>query len=67
MKKRDLSIAVLGLSALLLLSGCYKDGDGKLEMKEPRKELSDIPPGIRWTVNGPVDESGNPIELQEVK
>ena len=55
------------LLALLLLSGCGKDGDGKLEMKEPRKELSDMPPGIRWTVNGPVDESGNPIELQEVK
>lgn len=67
MKKHYLNIAVVGLSALLLLSGCGKDGDGKLEMKEPKKELSEMPPGIRWTVNGPVDESGKPIELQEVK
>lgn len=67
MKNRETGLLIMCLLALLLLSGCGKDGDGKLEMKEPRKELSDMPPGIRWTVNGPVDESGNPIELQEVK
>lgn len=48
MKKRDLSIVVVGLSALLLLSGCEKDGDGKLEMKEPKKELSEMPEGKNW-------------------
>ena len=67
MKKSDLSIAVIGLLSLLLLSGCYKDGDGKLELKEPKKELSEMPPGIRWTINGPVDESGNPVELEKAK
>lgn len=60
-----LVITVIAIS-ILILTGCDKT-DGKLELKEPRKELSDMPPGIRWTVNGPVDESGKPIELQEVK
>ncbi|WP_164503192.1 hypothetical protein [Nitrosomonas sp. JL21] len=50
MKIRDLSIAVVGLSAFLLLSGCYKDGDGKLEMKEPKKELSEMPERKNWSV-----------------
>lgn len=48
MKNRDLSIVVVGLSALLLLSGCGKDGDGKLEMKEPKKELSEMPQRKSW-------------------
>ena len=39
MKKSHLSIAVICSLSLLLLSGCYKDGDGKLELKEPKKEL----------------------------
>ncbi|WMJ10111.1 hypothetical protein [Nitrosomonas sp. sh817] len=67
MKNSDLGIAVMCLLSLLLLSGCYKDGDGKLELKEPKKELSEMPPGIRWTINGPVDESGNPVELEKAK
>ncbi|MDO9013084.1 MAG: hypothetical protein Q7U78_14975 [Gallionella sp.] len=67
MKKGHLIIAVICLLSLLLLSGCYKDGDGKLELKEPKKELSEMPPGIRWTINGPVDEAGNPIELEKAK
>ncbi|SDZ22500.1 hypothetical protein SAMN05421754_11113, partial [Nitrosomonas sp. Nm58] len=29
--------------------------------------LSEMPPGIRWTINGPVDETGNPIELEKAK
>lgn len=53
MKNRDLSIVVVGLSALLLLSGCGKDGDGKLEMKDPKKELSEMPPGIVWDASDP--------------
>ena len=67
MKKGHLIIAVICSLTLLLLSGCYKDGDGKLELKEPKKELSEMPPGIRWTINGPVDETGNPIELEKLK
>lgn len=50
MEKRDLSIAVVGLSVLLMLSGCSKDGDGKLEMKEPKKELSEMPERKNWSV-----------------
>ncbi|MDE2387542.1 MAG: hypothetical protein KGN35_00410 [Betaproteobacteria bacterium] len=50
MKKSDLSIAVIGLLSLLLLSGCYKDGDGKLELKEPKKELSEMPERKNWSV-----------------
>ena len=67
MKKGHLIIAIICSLSLLLLSGCYKDGDGKLELKEPKKELSEMPPGIRWTINGPVDVAGNPIELEKAK
>jgi hypothetical protein len=67
MKKGYLIIAVICSLTLLLLSGCYKDGDGKLELKEPKKELSEMPPGIRWTINGPVDETDNPVELEKAK
>ena len=67
MKKGYLIIAIICSLSLLLLSGCYKDGDGKLELKEPKKELSEMPPGIRWTINGPVDETGNPIELEKAE
>ena len=48
MKKGHLIIAIICSLSLLLLSGCYKDGDGKLELKEPMKELSEMPPGIVW-------------------
>lgn len=48
MKNGHLSIAVICLLSLLLLSGCYKDGDGKLELKEPKKELSEMPERKNW-------------------
>ncbi|MBS0299783.1 MAG: hypothetical protein JSR32_07635 [Proteobacteria bacterium] len=48
MKKSHLIIAVICLLSLLLLSGCYKDGDGKLELKEPKKELSEMPERKNW-------------------
>ena len=48
MKKSDLRIAVISLLSLLLLSGCSKDGDGKLELKEPKKELSEMPERKSW-------------------
>ena len=53
MKKRNFVLAVVGLSILLLLVGCGKDGDGKLEMKQPKKELSEMPPGIVWDASDP--------------
>ncbi len=57
MKKCHLSIAVICSLSLLLLSGCYKDGDGKLELKEPKKELSEMPERKNWSGN---DETGDP-------
>ena len=48
MKKGHLIIAIICSLSLLLLSGCYKDGDGKLELKEPKKELSEMPERKGW-------------------
>ena len=48
MKKGHLIIAVICSLTLLLLSGCYKDGDGKLELKEPKKELGEMPERKSW-------------------
>ena len=50
MKKSDLIIAIICSLSLLLLSGCYKDGDGKLELKEPKKELSEMPERKNWSI-----------------
>lgn len=35
---------------LFLLSGCGEDGDGKIVMKEPRKELSELPERKAWSI-----------------
>ena len=48
MKKSHLIIAIICSLSLLLLAGCYKDGDGKLELKEPKKELSEMPERKNW-------------------
>ncbi len=48
MKKSHLFAAVICSMSLLLLSGCYKGGDGKLELKEPKKELSEMPERKNW-------------------
>ena len=50
MKKHDMGLIVVCFAALLLLLGCGKDGDGKLEMKEPKKELSEMPERKDWSV-----------------
>jgi hypothetical protein len=41
-----LMIAIIAIS-ILVLTGCEKT-DGKLELKEPRKELSDMPERKSW-------------------
>ena len=50
MKNSDsiIVMAMICLLSLLLLSGCYKDGDGKIELKEPKKELSEVPERKNW-------------------
>lgn len=50
MKKHDMGLIVVCFAALLLLLGCGKDGDGKLEMKEPKKELSEMSERKDWSV-----------------
>ncbi len=47
MKNRETGLLIMCLLALLL-SGCGKDGDGKLELKEPKKELSEMPQRKSW-------------------
>ena len=41
-----LMIAIIAIS-VLILTGCEKT-DGKVELKEPRKELSDMPERKSW-------------------
>lgn len=48
MKKRNMRLVVVCLTTSLLLLSCGKDGDGKLEMKEPKKELSEMPQRKNW-------------------
>ena len=44
-----INILIIALIAIfgLILTGCEKT-DGKLELKEPRKELSDMPERKSW-------------------
>lgn len=48
MKKSQLIIVFIAVLSLFLLSACGEDGDGKIEMKEPKKELSDMPQENNW-------------------
>jgi len=48
MKKIHLVMVLVTALLLFLLPGCGEDGDGKIEMKEPRKELSDMPERKSW-------------------
>ncbi len=64
MKTIQTIIIAMTATLLLTLAGC-QEPKGYLELKEPKPELKGD--AIRWTVDGPVDASGNPIELEEVK
>ena len=48
MKNIQLISLVVCLLSLVVFSGCSKDGDGQLELKEPIKELSEMPQGKDW-------------------
>ena len=64
MKTNQTIIIAMTAVLLLTLAGC-QESKGYLELKEPKPELRGD--AIRWTVKGPVDASGNPIVLEEVK
>ena len=64
MKTNQTNIIAMTAALLLTLAGC-QEPKGYLELKDPKPELKGD--AIRWTVDGPVDESGNPIKLEEVK
>lgn len=58
-----ISLAVCFLT-LVALSGCSKDGDGQLELKEPIKELSEMPQGKDW-FSTPISQQPKDEEPQE--
>jgi len=61
-------ITIISITAILLftLVGC-EEPKGYLETKGPLPEPGTYDSGIRWTINGPVDEAGNPLVLEEVE
>ena len=48
MKNIQIISLVVCLLSLVTLPGCSKDGDGQLELKEPKKELSEMPERKNW-------------------
>jgi len=48
MKNIHIISLVVCLFSLVALPGCSKDGDGQLELKEPKKELSEMPERKNW-------------------
>jgi len=48
---KPISVLIIAMCAIsvLILIGCEKT-DGQLELKEPRKELSDMPERKDWSV-----------------
>mgnify|MGYP000866698211 CR=1 FL=1 len=48
MKNIRIISLVVCLFSLVALPGCSKDGDCQLELKEPKKELSEMPQGKDW-------------------
>lgn len=69
MRTKQTTIFVVTTVLLFTLAGCGDDvdGDGKLDLKEPMKPLSEMTPGMNWTINGPVDQEGNPVAPEETK
>lgn len=65
MKTNQITIISVAAVLLFILVGC--DSKGGLELKEPKPELGKYDSGIRWTIDGPVDEEGNPLVLEEVE
>lgn len=48
MKKIQLITLVVFVLSSAVFSGCSKDGDGQLELKESKKELSEMPERKNW-------------------
>ena len=63
MKTNQITIITITAALLFTLIGC--DSKGGLERTEPKSEIKSAT--IYWTVNGPVDEEGNPIVRKEVE
>lgn len=66
MKTNQITIITITTTLLFTLVGC-EEPKGELDLKEPWKPVSEMTPAVSWTINGPVDEEGNPIVLEEVK
>jgi len=64
MKAKQITIITIAAVLLFTLAGC-EEPKGYLERKATKPELEESK--IFWTVKGPVDASGNPVELEEVK
>lgn len=45
-----LIIVIIVISVLILLAGCEKT-DGQIELKEPKKELDEMPPRKNWSIS----------------
>ncbi len=47
---KNIQLISLAVCFLFLVArpGCSKDGDGQLELKEPKKELSEMPERKNW-------------------
>ncbi len=60
MKPNNMLLMIIVTISFLLLTGC-EPTDGKLELKEPRKELSEMPERKSWfdspISQQPADES----------
>ena len=50
MRTKHLIIFIVCSLPLFLLPACSKDGDGVIETKEPKKELSELPERKSWSV-----------------
>ena len=64
MKTNQIITITIIAALLLILTGC-DNTDGQVELKEPKKPVSEMTPGMTWTINGAVDESGNVIDSNQ--